>query len=200
MFALLHTVNNISMYDFENLKLWNISIICLQAVDILLQHGAYVNVQDAVFFTPLHIAAYHGHEQVTSTTMWLKHAFFDRLSVHSLCPPDVGKIGPLGGGSHSMRYCPCLPQVAKLLLKFGADVNISGEVGDRPLHLAAAKGFLNIVKLLMEDGGKTDGKMKWMSMYISMYCSMYCRSILYIYCKVGLPDDPDFQVSEVLSP
>ena len=51
-----------------------------------------------------------------------------------------------------------LPQVAKLLLKFGADVNVSGEVGDRPLHLAAAKGFLNIVKLLMEDGGKIDGR------------------------------------------
>lgn len=48
--------------------------------------------------------------------------------------------------------------MAKLLLKFGADVNVSGEVGDRPLHLAAAKGFLNIVKLLMEDGGKIDGR------------------------------------------
>ncbi len=35
-----------------------------QAADILLQHGAYVNVQDAVFFTPLHIASYNGHEQV----------------------------------------------------------------------------------------------------------------------------------------
>lgn len=35
-----------------------------QAADILLQHGAYVNVQDAVFFTPLHIACYYGHEQV----------------------------------------------------------------------------------------------------------------------------------------
>lgn len=40
-------------------------MVSLQAVDILLQHGAYVNVQDAVFFTPLHIAAYYGHEQVT---------------------------------------------------------------------------------------------------------------------------------------
>lgn len=39
--------------------------VSLQAVDLLLQHGAYVNVQDAVFFTPLHIAAYYGHEQVT---------------------------------------------------------------------------------------------------------------------------------------
>lgn len=32
---------------------------------MLLQHGANVNVQDAVFFTPLHIAAYYGHEQVS---------------------------------------------------------------------------------------------------------------------------------------
>lgn len=49
-------------------------------------------------------------------------------------------------------------QVAKLLLKFGADVNASGEVGDRPLHLAAARGFLNIIKLLMGEGSKANGK------------------------------------------
>lgn len=48
--------------------------------------------------------------------------------------------------------------MAKLLLKFGADVNASGEVGDRPLHLAAAKGFLGIIKLLMGEGTKTNGK------------------------------------------
>lgn len=49
-------------------------------------------------------------------------------------------------------------QVAKLLLKFGADVNASGEVGDRPLHLAAAKGFLSIIKLLMGEGSKANGE------------------------------------------
>lgn len=37
-------------------------------------------------------------------------------------------------------------------------MNASGEVGDRPLHLAAAKGFLNITKLLVEEGSKADGK------------------------------------------
>lgn len=56
----------------------------------------------------------------------------------------------------------CLPpsasQVAKLLLKFGADVNASGEVGDRPLHLAAAKGFLPIIKLLLEDESRANGE------------------------------------------
>lgn len=45
-------------------KVINICFLFLKAVDILLQHGAYVNIQDAVFFTPLHIAAYFGHEQV----------------------------------------------------------------------------------------------------------------------------------------
>ena len=48
--------------------------------------------------------------------------------------------------------------MAKLLLKFGADVNSSGEVGDRPLHLAAAKGFLSIIRLLMGEGSKVDGE------------------------------------------
>lgn len=37
-------------------------------------------------------------------------------------------------------------------------MNASGEVGDRPLHLASAKGFLNITKLLTEEGSKADGK------------------------------------------
>lgn len=48
--------------------------------------------------------------------------------------------------------------MTKLLLKFGADVNASGEVGDRPLHLAAAKGFLGILKLLLSEGSKTNGR------------------------------------------
>lgn len=50
--------------------------------------------------------------------------------------------------------------MAKLLLKFGADVDASGEVGDRPLHLAAAKGFLGIINLLVGDGSKANGETK----------------------------------------
>lgn len=55
--------------------MWAALVVCLQmlsfpphqAADILLQHGASVNVQDAVFFTPLHIASYNGHEQVNGS-------------------------------------------------------------------------------------------------------------------------------------
>lgn len=54
--------------------------------------------------------------------------------------------------------CLLLTQLVKLLLKFSADVNASGEVGDRPLHLAAARGFLGIVKLLTAEGSKADSE------------------------------------------
>lgn len=40
-------------------------LFLIQAADVLLQHGANVNVQDSVFFTPLHIAAHYGREQVS---------------------------------------------------------------------------------------------------------------------------------------
>lgn len=42
----------------------NMYLSLIQAAEVLLKHGANVNVQDAVFFTPLHISAYYGHEQV----------------------------------------------------------------------------------------------------------------------------------------
>lgn len=48
-------------------------------------------------------------------------------------------------------------------------MNASGEVGDRPLHLASAKGFLNITKLLMEEGSKADGKKRY---FLKINCNI----------------------------
>lgn len=100
-----------------------------------------MNVQDAVFFTPLHIAAYNGHEQVVCLYQSLLHSEMGEKKL-KINKPIV---------------CICI-KVAKLLLKFGADVSVSGEVGDRPLHLAAAKGFLGMAKMLMVEGGKANGE------------------------------------------
>lgn len=66
--------------------------------------------------------------------------------------------------------CWTFKQVCRLLLKFGADVNVSGEVGDRPLHLAAAKGYLSVIRLLMEDTGAVDGKRNY-SLFSHCVCS-----------------------------
>jgi ankyrin repeat protein len=40
----------------------------------------------------------------------------------------------------------------KILLKLGSDPNYTGGVNDRPLHIAAGKPHLGIVKLLLEAG------------------------------------------------
>ena len=51
-------------------------------------------------------------------------------------------------------------QVVDVLMSNGADLNISGSVGDRPLHLACAKGHLKVTQLLLEGNRrqKADGK------------------------------------------
>ena len=47
-----------------------------------------------------------------------------------------------------------------MLLKHGADINIAGSVGDRPLHLACGKGYVRVTQLLVEGTSKqkADGK------------------------------------------
>lgn len=74
--------------------------------------------------------------------------------------PASSRFKTVGYGPLHLKICllHCLSQLVKLLLKFGADVNASGEVGDRPLHLAAAKDFLGIIKLLTAEGSKADGE------------------------------------------
>lgn len=45
-------------------------------------------------------------------------------------------------------------QVVEYLLSRGVDVNISGSVGDRPLHLAADRGDYKVVQLLLRKGAR----------------------------------------------
>ena len=47
-------------------------------------------------------------------------------------------------------------QVSELLLDHGADPNISDENGATPLHRAASKGNLEIVKLLLQFNCRID--------------------------------------------
>ena len=56
--------------------------------------------------------------------------------------------------------CVTCVQVVEFLIQSGVDINISGSVGDRPLHLACAKGHLKITQLLVEGNGdnKADGR------------------------------------------
>lgn len=44
------------------------------------------------------------------------------------------------------------PEIAKMLIEAGADVNITNENGEQTIHFAAKKGNLEIVSLLLEEG------------------------------------------------
>ena len=68
-------------------------------------------------------------------------------------------------------------------MKFGADVNVSGEVGDRPLHLASAKGFFNIVKLLVEEGSKADGKIMVRRRILQSFTLCMLFLLLYLFTR-----------------
>ena len=72
-------------------------------------------------------------------------------------------------------------QVVNVLMSNGADLNISGSVGDRPLHLACAKGHLKVTQLLVEGNKrqKADGNyLPWFSMLFLCWCFMALRHIL----------------------
>uniref|UniRef100_A0A4W4FUM3 Serine/threonine-protein kinase TNNI3K n=1 Tax=Electrophorus electricus TaxID=8005 RepID=A0A4W4FUM3_ELEEL len=110
-----------------------------ELVTALLHGGADIQQVGYGALTALHIATIAGHDEVR--------------------PQILTQPAAVDLDSFACTFSPLFTrckQVCKLLLRFGADVNVSGEVGDRPLHLAAAKGFLGIIRLLMEEAEKTD--------------------------------------------
>ncbi|KAB0357815.1 hypothetical protein FD754_001971, partial [Muntiacus muntjak] len=114
-------------------------ILCFRmAADVLLQHGANVNVQDAVFFTPLHIAAYYGHEQVTR--LLLKFG------------ADVNVSGEVGDRPLHLASAKGFFNIVKLLVEEGskADVNAQDNEDHVPLHFCSRFGHHGIVKYLLQ--------------------------------------------------
>ncbi|XP_073859853.1 serine/threonine-protein kinase TNNI3K isoform X9 [Macaca fascicularis] len=109
-----------------------------KAADVLLQHGANVNIQDAVFFTPLHIAAYYGHEQVTR--LLLKFG------------ADVNVSGEVGDRPLHLASAKGFLNIAKLLMEEGskADVNAQDNEDHVPLHFCSRFGHHDIVKYLLQ--------------------------------------------------
>ena len=49
------------------------------------------------------------------------------------------------------------PECVKLLLEWGANVNITDNFGFRPIHDACLYGHLETLKLLLQYGARTDG-------------------------------------------
>jgi ankyrin repeat protein len=133
-------------------------------VELLLAHGAEINVHDAaaggdldkvkvllkdnpdlvfskdnVGMTPLHWAAAQGHKGVAELLLANKAAVNAK--------DNVGRT-PL----HIAAYWS-YEDVAELLLDNKAEVNAKNAAGETPLHMAVAGGHADLAELLRRHGG-----------------------------------------------
>ena len=148
----------------------------LEIAEFLLDRGADLEARDVDGDTPLHWAAYAGqvpaidflldrgakidvrnHEQVTpllAATRRLQYTVVERLAARGAdleIPNDYGRT-PLiwtarEGGDLEM---------AKLLLRLGADVDAVDIFGSSALELAAWRGFRTLVGILLDAGTRFD--------------------------------------------
>ncbi|KAF7713452.1 Uncharacterized protein PECH_001310 [Penicillium ucsense] len=113
-------------------------------VSLLLDHGVSVELQNSSFETPLYCASKNGH--LHTVTLLIKRGatinHSSPRSLHSslLAAAEQGK-----------------PEVARFLIRNGADVNACDRSGFSPLTKSAQRGHLSIVQLLLEAGAEFDG-------------------------------------------
>lgn len=101
---------------------------------LLLQHGATVDATTKDLYTPLHIAAKEGQEEVNHLVFSLLKCVIITLFLYL--------------------------QVASVLLEHGASLNATTKKGFTPLHLAAKYGNIKVAKLLLQKDVDVDAQGK----------------------------------------
>jgi ankyrin repeat protein len=107
-----------------------------KTVEILVKHGADVNIPDDQGETALGIAARNGHTEIVR--MLLKKCAVDT-------PDNEGRtlVFITAKEGHT--------ETVKMLVEHGANVNIPNDDGETPLGIAARCGHTEIVRMLLED-------------------------------------------------
>ena len=99
-------------------------------------------------FTPLGLAAYFGHEDITRYLL-LKEADPNIASNNGF---NVYPLHSAVAADHTM--------IAKMLLEGGAKVNIAQSSGATPLHSAAQNGNIELLIVLLEAGAQVNSRME----------------------------------------
>ena len=112
-----------------------------ESLQVLLDRGVNVNIQNNDGDTPLHAACWNSVE-----------------CVKLLLDQGINVNIPNNYGSTSL-HCACINnsiETAKLLLDNGAKKNIQNIYGDTPLHYVCSLNRFECVKLLLDNSVKTD--------------------------------------------
>ncbi len=149
-----------------------------EAVRILLDAKADFNLQDDKKLTALMLSAKRGEETVVKLLLeagadpGLKDDKGKTAFIHALAEGHLGIAALLGGSGIELSVLSAelisaisrgkkpLPEIVKILIDAGADVNAREERGalKTALMIASRKGFADVVKLLLEAGAEVDAK------------------------------------------
>ena len=137
-----------------------------QTAELLHQNGAHVNVHGNDGDIALCTAAWYGDLEMVQVLLNLEADVNDR-GLNNWSPMHTVSHGPDPTLSHtSYNNRQLLPDVARLLLEHGADVNArieheGDDEGITPLHLAAAdRGRVQVVRVLLEHGANVGAEDK----------------------------------------
>ncbi|CAM9216900.1 unnamed protein product [Choristocarpus tenellus] len=159
-------------------------------VSALLDHGAEVEAQDYWKFTPVHRACSQGHDEVIAVLLKSqkkqKQGYGGKIFKTLPEEEDMGgveiklgaessgdwgwdfggneeKRGDGEGGGKNISVSPASPPP-------GVDLNACNHFQTTPLHRAAAKGHVQVVKVLLENGAHVDVRDKFFNTPLHWAC------------------------------
>ena len=141
MKVLLENGANVNVMDHD--KLTPLHRTCakgeLEATKLLLDNGANIEALDVDQESPLYIAINEEHEEISK--LFLNKA-----------PELVNKIVHPGSGSYPIHLVSehGNEEMLKILLEKGANCSVKDKFGMEPIHHAAKKEHLTVVKLLVQ--------------------------------------------------
>jgi ankyrin repeat protein len=118
-----------------------------QTAELLHQHGGDPNVPGSVEITPLQSAAYHGNLRIVQEL--IKY----NADINAKDPKGETAIYDTSRG-HTLDC----PNIVRLLLEHGADVNVRQYIGLTPLHRASMDGALEVARVLLEHGANVQAE------------------------------------------
>jgi ankyrin repeat protein len=119
-----------------------------QTAKLLRHNGAHANVHGGQEYTPLHSAAHCGDLKIVQTLLDYE-ADVNAQCLYGYTPLYSVSIG-LGPSSAVHSGTQSLPDVARLLVEHGIDVNGRSDDGRTPLHAAAGYGNVEVIRVLLE--------------------------------------------------